>query len=136
MVEKENETAGEAMKEEDLEKGEERKSDVSSNDHQESESHLSSFHRLNPTNPLRIVLNSSTRVATPPPPRSQPSHSHTRSTPTPQQQVLFFFLSFMEIYIFLLKIMHEVCVCVLIVFFSGFLNIKICFMHSTLNLSR
>lgn len=86
VVEKENETAGEAMKEEDLERGEERESDVSSNNHQESESHLSSFHRLNPTNPLRIVLNSSTRVGTPSPPQFQPSHSHTRSTPTPQQQ--------------------------------------------------
>lgn len=53
--------------------------------------HVTMLQRLNPTNPLRIVINGGTRVATPspsqtsrfqptpPPPRSQP-----RSTPTPQ----------------------------------------------------
>ncbi|KAG8486433.1 hypothetical protein CXB51_019909 [Gossypium anomalum] len=57
--------------------------------------HVSMLQRLNPTNPLRIVINGGTRVATPspsqssrfqptppPPPRSQP-----RSTPTPQPSV-------------------------------------------------
>ncbi|XP_022756840.1 CTL-like protein DDB_G0274487 [Durio zibethinus] len=57
--------------------------------------HVSMMQRLNPTNPLRIVINGGTRVATsspsqssrfqpppPPHPRSQP-----RSTPTPQQSV-------------------------------------------------
>lgn len=56
--------------------------------------HVSMLQRLNPTNPLRIVSNGGTRVATPspyqssrfqptpPPPRSQP-----RSTPTPQPSV-------------------------------------------------
>ncbi|PNX94747.1 protein PNS1-like, partial [Trifolium pratense] len=53
------------------------------NDHEEF--NLSRFHRLNPTNPLRIVINSSTRVAKPSPPtQSQRSHTHTRSIPTPQ----------------------------------------------------
>ncbi|KAJ1409026.1 Choline transporter-like [Sesbania bispinosa] len=111
VVERENETGAgmgerDAKKEEevegvkDLEKGEvgveekvvQRNDDVN-NDHEEF--NLSRFHRLNPTNPLRIVINSSTRVGTPPPPaqshrshtRSTPSSTPlTRSTPTPQQQ--------------------------------------------------
>ena len=45
---------------------------------------VSRFHRLNPTNPLRIVMNSNTRVAKPPPPKkSQRSHTPTRSIPIP-----------------------------------------------------
>lgn len=52
---------------------------------------LSKMQRLNPTNPLRIVLNGGTRVATPPshfsqpPPPPHPSNfAQPRSTPTPQ----------------------------------------------------
>ncbi|XP_061368997.1 protein PNS1 isoform X2 [Gastrolobium bilobum] len=117
VVDRENETEAEVREEgdaknkveevKDLEKGkvgfEERvihSNDVSNggdvhNYHEEF--NLSRFNRLNPTNPLRIVINSSTRVATPPPaaqsqqsqpqPQSQQSQrSHTRSTPTPPQQ--------------------------------------------------
>ncbi|XWS35547.1 hypothetical protein CRYUN_Cryun20dG0006400 [Craigia yunnanensis] len=61
-------------------------------DDQRDHFHVSMLQRLNPTNPLRIVINGGTREATPsishssrfqpPPPRSQP-----RSTPTPQQSV-------------------------------------------------
>jgi len=97
VVEKENETIGGAKKEEDLEKGEvgvEEERKVQSNDvvDDHEESHLSGFHRLNPTNPLRIVINSATRVATPSPAQSQHPHTHTRSTPTPLQVLFFFFL--------------------------------------------
>lgn len=91
VVEKGNENEAVAKeKEQDMEKGE--VVVEGRNDHEES--HLSSLHRLNPTNPLRIVINSSTRVATPSPVQSQRSHTHThtqththtRSTPTPQVQ--------------------------------------------------
>jgi hypothetical protein len=78
----------------DLEKGEVRSNDVVDDDddvenvahgHDHEEFNLSRFRRLNPTNPLRIVINSSTRVAKPSPPtQSQRSHTHTRSIPTPQ----------------------------------------------------
>ncbi|XP_004499933.2 protein PNS1 isoform X2 [Cicer arietinum] len=55
--------------------------------HDHEEFNVSRFHRLNPTNPLRIVINSSTRVAKPSQPtnQSQRSHTHTqsRSVPTP-----------------------------------------------------
>lgn len=51
--------------------------------HDDEEFNLSRFHRLNPTNPLRIVINSSTRAGRPSPPaQSQRSHTHTRSVPT------------------------------------------------------
>ncbi|KAK9283097.1 hypothetical protein L1049_011327 [Liquidambar formosana] len=43
---------------------------------------VSMLQRLNPSNPLRIVINASTRAATPSPAQSQP-----RSTPTPQQSL-------------------------------------------------
>jgi len=102
VVEKEDETVAGAKKEEDLEKGEvgvEEERKVQSNDvvddqsFEHQESHLSGFHRLNPTNPLRIVINSSTRVATPSPAQAQrPPHTHTRSTPTPLQVLFFIFL--------------------------------------------
>jgi hypothetical protein len=88
----------------DLEKGEVRSNDVVDDDDDDDvenvahghghghghggdheEFNISRFHRLNPTNPLRIVINSSTRVAKPSPPtQSQRSHTHTRSIPTPQ----------------------------------------------------
>lgn len=87
----------------DLEKGEVGKNDVEDDDdddedvenvahghgghghHDEHEGfNVSRFHRLNPTNPLRIVMNSNTRVAKPPPPKkSQRSHTPTRSIPIP-----------------------------------------------------
>ncbi|KOM42899.1 hypothetical protein LR48_Vigan05g050300 [Vigna angularis] len=95
VVEKENETVVGAKKEEDLEKGEvdvEEERKVQSNDvvddqsYDHEESHLAGFHRLNPTNPLRIVINSSTRAATPSAAQSQRPHTQTRSTPTPLQQ--------------------------------------------------
>ncbi|KAE8679833.1 protein PNS1-like isoform X2 [Hibiscus syriacus] len=83
--------------EEDLEKGkvgafvEENR--LGMNEEERDHFHVSMLQTLNPTNPLRIVINGGTRVATPspsqssrfqtpPPPRSQP-----RSTPTPQQSV-------------------------------------------------
>ncbi|KAK7243429.1 hypothetical protein RIF29_38225 [Crotalaria pallida] len=116
VVERENETEADVVRErddakkedgvKDLEKGEvgfeERvinsnannggggggDDDVVHNDHEEFQ--LSRFNRLNPTNPLRIVINSNTRVATPSPAQSQRSQTQTqsqpRSTPTPQQQ--------------------------------------------------
>lgn len=69
--------------------------------HDHEEFNVSRFHRLNPTNPLRIVINSSTRVAKPSQPtnQSQRSHTHTQSrsvptpieTPQPPPQVCFFF---------------------------------------------
>ncbi|XVF33697.1 hypothetical protein REPUB_Repub17cG0190500 [Reevesia pubescens] len=58
--------------------------------------HVSMLQRLNPTNPLRIVINGGTRVATPspshssrfqPPPPPPPPRSQPRSTPTPQLSV-------------------------------------------------
>lgn len=72
----------------DLEKGKEEEDDVNNNNNDHEEFNLSRFHRLNPTNPLRIVINSSTRVATPPPTQSQSQsqRSHPRSIPIPQQQ--------------------------------------------------
>ncbi|XP_050120952.1 protein PNS1-like isoform X2 [Malus sylvestris] len=76
----------------------------------EGDVHVSMLRRLNPTNPLRIVINSKTRTATPPPPPSRisnirggatatptpsqfsshtnsPQHSQPRSTPTPQPSI-------------------------------------------------
>lgn len=109
MVERETETEagaevreGNAKKEreevevaKDLEKGEvgfKEKMIQSSHDDENHNSHeefqLSRFHRLNPMNPLRIVINSATRVATPSPSQSRPSQP--RSTPTPQQVIWFF----------------------------------------------
>ncbi|WRX09679.1 Choline transporter-like - like 1 [Theobroma cacao] len=54
---------------------------------------VSMMQRLNPTNPLRIVINGGTRVATPSPSQSSrfqppppaPPRSQPRSTPTPQE---------------------------------------------------
>jgi hypothetical protein len=111
----------------DLEKGEVRSNDVVDDDddvenvahgHDHEEFNLSRFHRLNPTNPLRIVINSSTRVAKPSPPtQSQRSHTHTRSIPTPQpipapiqtpqppsppqERVCFFFFFFLFCFVFI-----------------------------------
>ncbi|RXI05332.1 hypothetical protein DVH24_006589 [Malus domestica] len=77
----------------------------------EGDVHVSMLQRLNPTNPLRIVINSKTRTATPPPSRisnirggatatptptppsqfsshtNSPQHSQPRSTPTPQPSI-------------------------------------------------
>ncbi|KAF7824603.1 protein PNS1 [Senna tora] len=77
------------------ENGEEENRNLSNNNNNHEEFQLSRFHRLNPTNPLRIVINSNTRVGTPPhpppsgppPPESQPPQlSQPRSIPTPQPQ--------------------------------------------------
>ncbi|CAL2237300.1 unnamed protein product [Prunus armeniaca] len=77
-------------------------------DHNQRDVHMSMMHRLNPTNPLRIVINSNTRAATPPPPSRfshgsnnirvgatpspphfshTPPHSQPRSTPNPQPSI-------------------------------------------------
>ena len=121
MEERENENGGkiregngkkeeEEVKTLDLEKGEvgfEEKVIPSNNDggnhNDHEEFQMSRFHRLNPTNPLRIVANSNTRVAAHSPstsrrfqpqpqpqphpqPQPQPQpHSQPRSTPNPQQ---------------------------------------------------
>lgn len=102
----------------DLEKGEvgfeeervvQNKNEGNENHHHNVKNHeefpLSRFNRLNPTNPLRIVVNNATRVASPslqppppaaaasavpPPPQSEPSQP--RSIPTPQPLVSFFTL--------------------------------------------
>ena len=90
----------------DLEKGEAvfGKKVIQSNDNNGDshnnlgEFHTSRFNRLNPTNPLRIVINSGTRVGTPAPasafaPAPAPAssqRSQPRSTPT-LRQVNFFF---------------------------------------------
>ncbi|XP_059651906.1 uncharacterized protein LOC132299370 [Cornus florida] len=59
--------------------------------------HMSRMQRLATTNPLRLVINSATRVASPSPqqprpspqqPRPSPPMSQPRSTPTPQQSVI------------------------------------------------
>ncbi|KAF2319652.1 hypothetical protein GH714_017849 [Hevea brasiliensis] len=52
------------------------------NDEDQRNFHVSMLRRLNPSNPLRIVINSSTRVASPSPSQT----SLPRSTPTPQPQ--------------------------------------------------
>ncbi|XP_057457629.1 protein PNS1 isoform X2 [Lotus japonicus] len=77
----------------DLEKGEEMGVGGESNDgvahnhNDHEEFNLSRFNRLNPTNPLRIVINSSTRAATPSPAAAaQSQRSHPRSIPIPTQQ--------------------------------------------------
>ncbi|XP_040992847.1 protein PNS1-like [Juglans microcarpa x Juglans regia] len=93
--------AGEEDEEEvkDVEKGDVGSQEelVGSNNHEEF--HLSRMQRLNPTNPLRLVINNATRVGTPSP--SQPTHpaqpaqpsqpaqpAQPRSTPTPQLSVV------------------------------------------------
>ena len=106
MEERENENGGEVRegnenKEEeevkslDLEKGEvgfEEKVIPTNNDggnhNDHEEFQMSRFHRLNPTNPLRIVANSATRVATPSPATSQrfQQQPHTQPQPQPHPQ--------------------------------------------------
>ncbi|KAF5469761.1 hypothetical protein F2P56_010325 [Juglans regia] len=92
----ERETGGVEAREENDKKEEEEVKDVEkgevgfqeelvgSNNH--GDFHFSRVQRLNPTNPLRIVINSGTRVGTPSPSQlSQPSQpAQSRSTPTPQ----------------------------------------------------
>ncbi|KAK4285461.1 hypothetical protein QN277_002155 [Acacia crassicarpa] len=54
------------------------------NRHTHEEFQHSMYHRLNPTNPLRIVMNSNARVASPspvPPHRPPPSHPHPHPQP-------------------------------------------------------
>ncbi|KAL0429217.1 UNVERIFIED_CONTAM: hypothetical protein Sradi_0547700 [Sesamum radiatum] len=81
----------------DLEKGEMNIEDQESIQiHPPTEFHMSRMQRLSATNPLRLVINNATRVASPspahqPPRRStsplqqQPPPPQARSTPTPQQ---------------------------------------------------
>ncbi|KAH7527983.1 protein PNS1 [Ziziphus jujuba] len=56
--------------------------------HNQSDVQLSRLQRLNPSNPLRIVLNASTRVATPSPSQFSQASTVPRSTPTPQQSLI------------------------------------------------
>ncbi|XP_028776297.1 protein PNS1-like [Neltuma alba] len=76
----------------DLEKGEvgfeerafQTNYDNAENRHTHEDFQHSMYHRLNPTNPLRIVLNSNTRVASPsPPPPPPPSHPRPHPHPPP-----------------------------------------------------
>ncbi|XP_037494178.1 LOW QUALITY PROTEIN: protein PNS1 [Jatropha curcas] len=53
------------------------------NDQDQGNFHMSMLQRLNPSNPLRIVINSSSRVATPSPSQAP----LPRSTPTPQPSI-------------------------------------------------
>lgn len=81
----EEELEDEEEAERDVEKGEvgtvkEKVIESNVNNDEQRDFHVSMLQRLNPTNPLRIVVNGSTRVATPSP--AQPSLP--RSTPTPQ----------------------------------------------------
>ena len=83
----------------DLEKGEAvfgekviQSNDNNGDNHNDlGESHMSRFNRLNPTNPLRLVINTGTRVGTPATaPAPAPSqHSQPRSTPAPRQVSFF-----------------------------------------------
>ena len=100
--EREKNVEKEEQKVKDLEKGEvgfEEK--VVESDNNLDEFQVSRFQRLNVSNPLRIALNASTRVATPSPsqfsqPRYTPSPSQfsqasqPRSTPTPQVSFFLF----------------------------------------------
>ncbi|KAL3530341.1 hypothetical protein ACH5RR_009663 [Cinchona calisaya] len=91
--EEKNRKEDEEMK--DIEKGEEL---ASQNEHQTREFHMSKMQRLSATNPLRLVIENATRVASPsparahqppPPPRPSPApSSQPRSTPTPQQSMI------------------------------------------------
>lgn len=51
------------------------------NGHSHEDSQHSMYHRLNPTNPLRIVINSNTRVASPSPLPPHPPHNHNPVPP-------------------------------------------------------
>ncbi|GLT38970.1 hypothetical protein SLA2020_131830 [Shorea laevis] len=107
----ENEKKGEEEEEEEVEKGEEEEEEgdvekgkvdavmeenvIEKNNEERDHLNVSMLQRLNPTNPLRIVINGGTRVHTPPqphhppPPPSQPNrptpphYSRPRSTPIP-----------------------------------------------------
>lgn len=106
MVERENETRAQVLREEDgkkKEKKEEKTMDLEErlqekviqmnsngtgsenhNDHHE-EILLSRFQTLNPTNPLRIVINGATNRASNPPP-AQSQRPQPRSVPVPQER--------------------------------------------------
>ncbi|XP_052108366.1 protein PNS1 [Arachis duranensis] len=106
VVERRNETGNEVeVRErdakiiEDLEKGEvgfeervihhenEVNNQQRDNNNHEEEFQLQMFHRLNPTNPLRIVINSNTRVAAPSPPSHQSQRSHPPPPPPPSRSI-------------------------------------------------
>ncbi|KAG2668748.1 hypothetical protein I3760_14G005200 [Carya illinoinensis] len=95
----ERETGGVEAREENDKKEEEEVKDVEKGEvgfqeelvgkNNHGDFHLSRMQRLNPSNPLRIAVNSATRVGTPSPSQlsqpSQPSQpAQARSTPTPQ----------------------------------------------------
>ncbi|GMH19010.1 hypothetical protein Nepgr_020851 [Nepenthes gracilis] len=54
----------------------------------QADSRLSMLQRLNPSNPLRIVINGGSRVTTPPPPPPPQSQPRFTQTPTPQQSMI------------------------------------------------
>ena len=108
----EKKSDGGEVKEENEEKEEEEMKDVEKGEvgfhkgvvenNNYGEFQLSRMQRLNPSNPLRIVINSATRVPTtspsqrpsqPPPPHARaqppppPAHAQPRSTPAPTPQV-------------------------------------------------
>jgi hypothetical protein len=80
----------------DVEKGEVGFQEEVVGSHGHGDFHVSRMQRLNPSNPLRIVINSATRVGSPSPPQpahpARPAHpahpahrAQPRSTPTPTQ---------------------------------------------------
>lgn len=89
--ERRNEMGGEEELK-DLEKGEVKIDQESVQIHPPTEFHMSRMQRLSTTNPLRLVINNATRVASPSPsqlpPRPSPSplqqQPQPRSIPTPQ----------------------------------------------------
>ncbi|KAI9116671.1 hypothetical protein K1719_012329 [Acacia pycnantha] len=101
VVERENETGAQVREENAKEEEEEKPVDFEEkviqmnrngarsenrNDHRE-EILLSKFHRLNPTNPLRIVINGpNNRVSNPSPAQAQRPQPRSVPLPTPQEQ--------------------------------------------------
>lgn len=81
--ERENGKGGEGLK--DLEKGEVNIHKESVQTYPPKEFHMSRVQRLSATNPLRLVIDNATRVASPSPAQTQPQ-PHPRSVPPPLQQ--------------------------------------------------
>ncbi|KAA8515626.1 hypothetical protein F0562_018763 [Nyssa sinensis] len=81
----EKEDQKEDVEEKDVEKGEVAFQEQVVQNNPPGQIHMSRMQRLSTTNPLRLVINGGTRVATPSPsqPRPSPSPSQPRSTPTP-----------------------------------------------------
>ncbi|GAV75412.1 Choline_transpo domain-containing protein [Cephalotus follicularis] len=92
VMEEENRKKNEEEEVRDIEKGkvgvgEKVVQERNTNDELEGDFHVSMLQRLNPTNPLRIVINGSTRAAAPSPSQAYAPSSQPRSTPTPQQSL-------------------------------------------------